>query len=246
MRKSKHGLRASPTSPLAPQYSRSYTQLLLARTHSDPHADKKPTKFRRGKRLVSLKEKLGGANAVGRAGAVPIQPPVFDDLQHPLPVAREIQHSQFVQQQQQQSLPPLNPQFFESVRCQRLPVQARTLISLTQAFWLRFRLQRPILEPNEFAAQYREFYSGNRNALSREGELIARAIGLWACSFGIDSNGDPERHNGPADVTRRKQLTEVMLREILRLIDGYAILRRPSWDGVRVVLLLMPLTESAS
>ncbi|EPQ58392.1 hypothetical protein GLOTRDRAFT_120144 [Gloeophyllum trabeum ATCC 11539] len=43
-------------------------------------------------------------------------------------------------------------------------------------------------------------------------------------------------------IRRRKDRTNDMLREILRLIDVCGILRKPSWDGVRVLLLVLPLT----
>lgn len=41
----------------------------------------------------------------------------------------------------------------------------------------------------------------------------------------------------------RKDKTEAMLREILELVDFHSILRKPSWDGVRILLLLLPLLE---
>jgi hypothetical protein len=42
---------------------------------------------------------------------------------------------------------------------------------------------------------------------------------------------------------RRKHKTDSMVREILELIDSHGILRKPSWDGVRALLLLLPLLE---
>ena len=42
---------------------------------------------------------------------------------------------------------------------------------------------------------------------------------------------------------RRKQKTDSMVREILELIDSHGMLRKPSWDGVRALLLLLPLLE---
>jgi hypothetical protein len=41
---------------------------------------------------------------------------------------------------------------------------------------------------------------------------------------------------------RRMRVTE-MVKEILEGVDRLALLRRPTWDGVRVLMLLMPLTE---
>lgn len=33
-----------------------------------------------------------------------------------------------------------------------------------------------------------------------------------------------------------------MLQQVLRMIDIFGILRKPSWDGVRVLLMTLPLT----
>jgi hypothetical protein len=41
----------------------------------------------------------------------------------------------------------------------------------------------------------------------------------------------------------RKETTDAMLREILELIDFHGVMRRPTWDGVRALLLIMPLME---
>ncbi|KAJ7582617.1 hypothetical protein C8J56DRAFT_864712 [Mycena floridula] len=41
----------------------------------------------------------------------------------------------------------------------------------------------------------------------------------------------------------RKEKTETMLREVLELVDFHGVLRRPSWDGCRVLLLLLPLLD---
>jgi len=41
----------------------------------------------------------------------------------------------------------------------------------------------------------------------------------------------------------RRERTNAMVREILQLVDSYSIMRKPSWDGVRVLLLLLPLME---
>jgi len=42
---------------------------------------------------------------------------------------------------------------------------------------------------------------------------------------------------------RRKERSEAMLREVLELVDVHAVIRRPTWDGVRVLLLILPLLE---
>lgn len=47
----------------------------------------------------------------------------------------------------------------------------------------------------------------------------------------------PQRRKG------KKDKTDAMLREVLELIDFHGVMRRPTWDGVRVLLLLLPLME---
>ena len=44
-------------------------------------------------------------------------------------------------------------------------------------------------------------------------------------------------------IRERKEKTDAMLREILELIDFHGVMRRPTWDGVRALLLIMPLME---
>jgi hypothetical protein len=41
----------------------------------------------------------------------------------------------------------------------------------------------------------------------------------------------------------RKENTDIMLRELLEAIDLHGLLRRPTWDGVRVLLLTIPLLD---
>ncbi|GAW06275.1 fungal zn -cys binuclear cluster domain protein [Lentinula edodes] len=41
----------------------------------------------------------------------------------------------------------------------------------------------------------------------------------------------------------RKERSEAMLREVLELVDIHAIMRRPTWDGVKVLMLILPLLE---
>ncbi len=65
----------------------------------------------------------------------------------------------------------------------------------------------------------------------------------WAVSFGVNEYGEEEPHGGPAAIHQRKERTNEIVLEILYLIDTHSVLRKPSWDGVRVLLLLLPLTE---
>lgn len=96
---------------------------------------------------------------------------------------------------------------------------------------------------------------------------------VWAASFGLNERGLPENNDGENDLVsissdpsngdkhedtstaraknvssshpqrKWKERTEVMLREVLELIDFHGVLRRPTLDGVRVLLLLLPLME---
>lgn len=95
----------------------------------------------------------------------------------------------------------------------------------------------------------------------------------WAASFGLDERGAPDSesvsesqsHNhitaegsspyypqnskyAPPGNRRPqwKSKCEEYLREILDLIDYYGVLRRPSLDGLRCLLLLLPLMEGAT
>lgn len=101
-----------------------------------------------------------------------------------------------------------------------------------------------MLHPQEFSQRYIQWIEGD-DELEKEAQLIGMVLVAWAASYGVDEAGNPEPHLGDESVNRRRERTNAMMREILHLVDVYGILRRPSWDGVRVLLLLMPLTEGA-
>lgn len=85
----------------------------------------------------------------------------------------------------------------------------------------------------------------------------------WAASFGVNEYGveedtqltsptsptspkfAPDSDDELSDPKHRARTlrTETMAREILALVDMHGVLRRPTWDGVRVLLLLLPLTQ---
>ncbi|KAH9981533.1 hypothetical protein BGW80DRAFT_1270701, partial [Lactifluus volemus] len=107
-------------------------------------------------------------------------------------------------------VPKLKPEFFSS------------------AFFRRFHIQHPIVDPSEFCARFFEFSKGNCNALGIPGQLIAMLLAVWAASFGVNEYGIEELHHGEA---------------MIHLIDIHGILRKPTWDGVRALHLLLPLTQ---
>ncbi|KAI6019678.1 hypothetical protein F5J12DRAFT_904105 [Pisolithus orientalis] len=132
---------------------------------------------------------------------------------------------------------------------------------LSSTFFRRFCAQRPVIEPTEFTTRYFEHLKGS-TPLSIEGQMLAMLLVTWATSFGINEYGaemeisdltptsptspkfTPDSDGELSDPKRVWALrTEAMTREILALVDTHGILRRPSWDGVRVMLLLLPLTK---
>lgn len=69
-------------------------------------------------------------------------------------------------------------------------------------------------------------------------------LAVWAASFGVDEHGmdESQSRDGPS-LRDRKQIVSEMVRELLILFDIHGVMRKPSWDGVRALLLLLPLTE---
>ncbi|EIW85412.1 hypothetical protein CONPUDRAFT_162612 [Coniophora puteana RWD-64-598 SS2] len=137
-------------------------------------------------------------------------------------------------------IPQLNLEFFRS------------------PFFRRFNIQRPIIEPSEFTSRYFAHVEGT-SSIGVEGEMIAMLLVIWAASFGVNECGiDVEEFEPPSPISPthpatsqdddsyrrvRAMRTDAMTREALRLIDIHGILRRPTWDGVRVLLLILPLTQ---
>ena len=100
----------------------------------------------------------------------------------------------------------------------------------------------PILEPAEFRQRYIQFARGNSDALPVPGQLVAMSLVVWAASFGVNEYG-VEDQEPSASIRGRKEHVNEMLQEILYLIDLHGILRKASWDGVRLLLLMLPLTQ---
>ncbi|KAA1474871.1 hypothetical protein DENSPDRAFT_782374, partial [Dentipellis sp. KUC8613] len=123
------------------------------------------------------------------------------------------------------AIPKLRPEFFSS------------------DFFRRLHIQHPIVDPSEFGARFFEFTKGNCNALPIAGQILAMVFVAWAVSFGVSEYGIEEPHSGCADLPARRARTNDIVRQILQLIDLHSILRRPSWDGVRALMLLIPLTH---
>lgn len=99
-----------------------------------------------------------------------------------------------------------------------------------------------------------------------EGAILCHTLYAWAVSYGVDERGQLDVPDGggepvgpvnliavsePAlrrerDRQRRMEKTNRVVRVVLREIDELGLLRRPSIDGVRALLLILPLTEGTS
>jgi hypothetical protein len=117
------------------------------------------------------------------------------------------------------------------------------LTRLTFALIIRSSGTDPIIDPSEFCARFFEFSKGNCNALGIPGQLIAMLLAVWAASFGVNEYGIEELHHGEAAIRARREATNEMIREMLYLVDIHGIMRKPTWDGVRALHLLLPLTQ---
>ncbi|CAE6461158.1 unnamed protein product [Rhizoctonia solani] len=122
-------------------------------------------------------------------------------------------------------IPKLQPEFFGS------------------PFYRRFHIQRPIVDPTEFSARFYESEQGKPESLGVAGSMICMLLVTWAATYGVNEYGVEEPSNGLEGVRERRRRCNEMVREVLGLIDKHGLLRKPTWDGVRVLLLIMPLTE---
>ncbi|KZV75772.1 hypothetical protein PENSPDRAFT_748193 [Peniophora sp. CONT] len=113
----------------------------------------------------------------------------------------------------------------------------------TSDFFHRLFIQHPVIDPTEFLSRFIEFTKGNTSALGIAGQLITMVLVVWGVSFGVNEYGIEEATSDPVNVRHRRELTNELVREMLQLFDIHAIFRKPSFDGVRAVMLILPLTE---
>lgn len=95
----------------------------------------------------------------------------------------------------------------------------------------------------EFCNRYYEFCKGHKDQLQTAGQLVALILVIWAASFGVNEYGVEELYDNQGNPKRRRDRINEMVQEALFLIDIHGILRKPSWDGVRALLLILPLTQ---
>jgi hypothetical protein len=99
------------------------------------------------------------------------------------------------------------------------------------------------LDPYAFAARYAAYSNGNPSALGPAGVLIGAMLVIWAASFGFDESGVVNPANSYEIFRHRRFLCDKWIRESLEYLDEHSILRKPSFDGVRALLLLLPLAK---
>ncbi|TXT15729.1 hypothetical protein VHUM_00232 [Vanrija humicola] len=196
----------------------------------DEYAPLKAAKqLRRGKRISEI-EMLYGKSATDAALASQ-----GDDLDRAIsPSAAKFER-----------LPELTREFFES------------------SFLRRFHIQRPLIDPIELEKRYFSNPVPCAAAMGPEGAVLVHCLYAWGLSFGVDERGHLDVPDGgsepigiiqlqaPSDAEQRRQQerqrrTEKMARAvriILKEIDDCGMMRRPSWDGVRCLLLIVPLSE---
>jgi hypothetical protein len=89
-----------------------------------------------------------------------------------------------------------------------------------------------------------ESLNGTTDSLDVPGRLVAMCLVVWAASFGNDEEGKLDQSSDPKDWRLSvKSRTNNMVKELLYLIDSYGIIRKPTWDGLVVLLTILPLTK---
>ena len=135
---------------------------------------------------------------------------------------------------------------------------------LSSAFYRRFHVQRPICDPADFSRRYLAQDPPKASSMGKEGAILVHIMYAWASSYGVDQSGclDVPERNWPGgilpaeagyvwshdqvrdrDRLKRRAKTDGVVAKILKEIDDAGIMRRHSWDGVRCLLLILPLTE---
>ena len=105
----------------------------------------------------------------------------------------------------------------------------------------------PLLEPNVFLSRLEESLNGTIDSLDVPGRLVAMSLVVWAASFGHDEEGKLDQSfDREGWRLSAKSRTNNMVKELLYLIDSYGIIRKPTWDGLVALLIILPLTKGDS
>lgn len=194
--------------------------------------------LRRGKRITEI-EQLYGKSASNSASV--------HDSASTSSVDQPLSSVKSDSQRVQPIIPKLTQEFFES------------------DFFRRFQVQRPLIDPGNFLERYLSKTNTHETAMDIENTILCHVLYAWAVSYGVDEYGRLDLPEGgrepltgvnvtsacPGEVQRetdrsvRMEKTKSVVKVILKEIDDCGVMRKPTWDGVRVLLMILPLTEGA-
>jgi hypothetical protein len=145
------------------------------------------------------------------------------------------------------TIPMLQPIFFQSDFWHKFHAQSKfgTVLfrDVKQIFTIPL-CSGPLLEPTVFLSRLQESLNGTTDSLDVPGRLAAMCLVVWAASFGHDEEGKLDQSSNSKDWRLpAKSRTNNMVKELLYLIDSYGIIRKPTWDGLVVLLTILPLTK---
>ena len=210
-------------------------QTLILGTH-DPLLELKPNhrRYNRARPDVNIIPDFANLNVFYRTAGAPPRKADYTPLMLPI--------------RPPSTIPMLRPEFFQSNFWDQFHAQSKSRIILS---FHDVKLTRktplrpvPLLEPKVFLSRLEESLNGITDSLDVPGRLVAMCLVVWAVSFGHNEEGRMDQSFYP-DGWRLsvKSLTNNMVKELLYLIDSYGITRKPTWDGVVVLLTILPLTK---
>ncbi|KZP23621.1 hypothetical protein FIBSPDRAFT_889455 [Athelia psychrophila] len=168
---------------------------------------------------------------------------------------------------QESPSPPSSPTARTSGRGGPSIIPELDIAFFESGFFAAFILQYSLLDRHDFASRYIAHRKGGR-PLPIEGQLLAKVLVVWAASFGVDPTGaeipaGQEQYTSAGASTSagtsvwhqdqsaslptqtlpsRRERTDAQVLELLNAVDIHGVLRKPTWDGVRLLLLIWPLT----
>lgn len=164
-------------------------------------------------------------------------------------------------------IPELTRDFFESSFFRRFQIQRKFGVACfaNSSMHELTTFLGPVLDPVEFVSRYLSKPIPCAAAMGPEGAVLCHTLYAWGVAYGVDERGQfdvsEENHEpltpislvavGEAearrDVDRQRRLEKLnrVVRTILKEIDEYGILRKPSWDGVSALLLFLPLLDGS-
>lgn len=141
----------------------------------------------------------------------------------------------------------LRPKFFQSDFWHKFHAQSKSAIVLfcdVNPTCTAHLCLVPLLEPTVFLPRLEESLNGTTDSLDVPGRLAAMCLVVWAASFGHDEEGKLVQPSDPKNWRHSvKSRTNNMVKELLYLIDSYGIIRKPTWDGLVVLLTILPLVK---